>query len=116
MPVVSVKAFAPLMRQRCTVAPYTGADAYGKPTWGTAVTFQCAVVGEQKLVRDSKGQQVPSRSTVYLMSAASVGPQDKVTLSTGDVGSTESIMTSPPIVSAGRYPFTAGMFATVISI
>lgn len=113
---ISVRAFAPLMRQRVTVTPLTGYDAFGRPTYGTAVVYQAAVVGKMRLVRDAAGQQVPSRQTVYLMSNAAVRPEDKVTLSTGDVGSTESYAINPPILAVGRYPFTAGQFFTEIAL
>ena len=116
MPVVSVRAFAPVMRQRVSIQPWTGNNQYGQPTYGTAQTVQCALVGQMKLVRDSKGQQVPSRSQVYLMSSMAVGPQDLVTLSTQDVGSTMTSLLQPPILGVERYPFTAGNFVTVLNL
>lgn len=116
MTVVNVRQFASLMTQTVSIAPKTGYDAYGKPTYGSDVTYKAAVVGEMKLVRDTRGQQVPSKQQVYLMSNAAVRPEDRITLSTGDVGSTESFAIIPPIVAVGRYPFVAGQFVTVVAL
>lgn len=113
---VNVRMFAPLMRQKVLIAPKSSYDSYGDVTYGTDVRYQCAVVGEMKLVQNEKGQQVPSRQTIYLMTNAAVRPEDRVTLSTGDVGSTESFAISPGIVAVGRYPFTRGQFATVVYV
>jgi len=111
---VSVRMFAPLMRQTVRIAPKTGYDGYGDASYGSDVTYQCAVVGETKLVRNERGQDVPSKQGIYLMSAAAVRPEDRVTLSTGDVGSTESFAINPSIVAVARYPFTRGQFCTAI--
>lgn len=114
MAIVSVRAFGPLMTQRVTVKPSAGYDSYGNPSYGTGVVYQCAVIGEMKMVRTAKGQEAPSKQAVYLMSAAAVRPEDQVTLSTGDVASTEGYAINPPILAVGRYPFTAGQFLTVL--
>ena len=114
MPTPSVRQFAPLMRQRVVVKPFASYDGYGAASYGAAVTYQAAVVGEVKLVRTAQGQEVPSQQTVYLMSNAAVRPQDQITLSTGDVWSTESYAINPKILAVGRYPFTAGQFCTAI--
>jgi hypothetical protein len=50
------------------------------------------------------------------MSNAAVRPEDRITLSTGDVGSTESYAINPAIVAIERYPFTAGQFVTVVRL
>ena len=114
MPAVSVRQFARLMTQRVTIAPKTGYDDFGKPTYGTAVVYQAAVVGEMKRIPTGNDQETPSYQTVYLMGNPATRPEDQVTLSTGDVGSTESYALTPPILGVGRYPFTRGQFCTVI--
>ena len=116
MPGFSVRAFAPLMTQRCTIAPKTSYGDYGAASYGAAVTYQCAVVGEMKRVVNAAGDEVPSHQQVYLMSNAAIRPEDKITLSTGDVGSTESYAINPSIVAVSRYPFTRGQFFTMISL
>lgn len=116
MGFLSVRQFASLMRQRVTIAPKTGYDSYGKATYGTGVVYQCAVVGMMKMVRTGKGEEAPSKQQVYLMSNAAIRPEDQITLSTEDAGSTESFAINPPILSVGRYPFTAGQFFTEVDL
>ena len=116
MGFVNVRLFAPLMRQRVLIAPLTSYGTYGEPAYGADVSYQCAVVGEQKMIDQPHGQEVPSEQAVYLMSAAAIRPEDRITLSTGDVGSTESFAINPKILAVERYPFLAGQFATVLRL
>ena len=116
MAVPSVRMFAPLMTQRVSVSHLTGYDEFGAPAYGSAAVYQAAVAGEMKLVQTPQGQEAPSHQQVYLMSNAAVRPhpESKVTLSTGDAGSTEPYALSPPILAVGRYPFLSGQYVTVI--
>ena len=117
MPLMSVRQFAPLMRQTVQLSASTGTyDFDGQVTYGANVAYQCAVVGEIKTVLNGQGQEVPSAQAVYLMSNAPIRPDPdyKITLSTGDAGSTETYALSPPILAVSRYPFTRGQFATVL--
>ena len=116
MPVVTVRAFEKLMTQTVTIAPFSSYDDYGAPSFGTAVSYRAAVVGETKRVVNAQGNEVPSQQAIYLMSAAAIRPEDRVTLSTGDVGSTESFAINPRIVAVERYPFLRGQFATVVRL
>ena len=93
-----------LCRQVVTVAPRTGVDGYGEPTYGAAVPYRARVVGKVRIVRDQTGKEVVFGQTVYLMAATAISPLDKLTLTTGFVNSTESARTTPPIVAAGRFP------------
>lgn len=111
-----VSVFAKLMTQRVTIAPFSSYDSYGKAAYGTAVTYRAAVVQESKLVVNRAGQEVPSHSAIYLMSNAAIRPEDQVTLSTGDVGSTESYALTPRIVAVFRYPFLRGQFVTCLAL
>jgi len=111
--MISVRAFAPLMKQRVSIARKTGAyDDFGQPSYAAAVTYQCAVVGEMRKVVKASGEEVPSRQQIILMSNAHVTPEDRVTLSTSDVGSTESYALQPEILAVSRYPFVNGQFVT----
>lgn len=114
MPVLTVRHFAPLMRQRVTVKPFSAYDKQGEATYGSGIVYRAAVVGEMKMVRTASGQEVPSQYSVYLMINAAIRPEDQITLSTSDVGSTESYAINPVILSVGRYPFLAGQFCTAI--
>lgn len=114
MAIITVRQWAPLMTQRVTIKPFAGYDKFGKPSYGTGVVYQCAVVGEMKLIRDATGQEIPSKQTVYLMSNAAIRPEDQITLSTGDVGSTQSYAINPKILNVTRYPFLRGQFVTCV--
>lgn len=105
---MNVERFRHLMGQSVSVAPFSGRDGYGEPTYGSAVTYRARVVGKIRNVRSASGQEVVSSQTVYLMTAAVVTPLDKLTLSTGFVGSTAADRTTPPILATGRYPGTDG--------
>lgn len=100
-----------MMRQSVAIeAPSTGMNAYGERTPGTSTTYRCRLVAKRQLVRNSKGEEVMSRAVLYLMSADAIDPQSKVTLSTGDVGSTQSFDVHPPIASVSRYSDNGGGF------
>jgi len=110
----NVNIFAPLMRQRVSVAPFQSYDAYGDASYGSAVVYSAAVVGKSEKVIGADGQEVLSRQTVYLKSDAPLRPEDQITLSTGDVGSTESYAITPTILSIGRFPFGGSQGCTVV--
>jgi hypothetical protein len=106
----AVAGWARMMRQTATVAPRSGQDGYAEPTYGAAVSYRCRLVGKRKLVLTAEGRQVVSTQTLYLMSDAAIDPESQVTLSTGDVGSTERHAINPPILGVGRYPADDGGF------
>lgn len=105
------------MTQRVTIEPFTGHNEFGEATcYGTGKVYEAAVVGEMKRVLDSQGVETPTMQSCYLMSNDAVRPEDRITLSTGDVGSTEPHTLQPPIVAVARYPFTEGQFCTVVHL
>lgn len=116
MAVVSIRSFAPLMKQRVRIARRESYGDYGAATYSADVTYQCAVIGEMRMVRNAAGVEVPSSQSVYLMSNAHVTPEDRITLSTQDVGSTETYALQPEILAVGRYPFLCGQFLTVLHL
>mgnify|MGYP001571170067 CR=1 FL=1 len=93
-----------LMRQTVSVAPFSSVDGYGKTSYGAAVTYSARVSGRRRMVRDAEGREVVSSQTVYLLSNTAVSPKVKITLSTGDAGSTEVAALSPEILAVGRFP------------
>lgn len=105
-----LRDFGSLLRQVIKVAPFTGRDGYGNPTYGTDVVYRGRLVGRRRLVRNDQGEQVVSTQTVYLGSNANLSTKDKVTLTTGDAGSTEAALLTPPILEVGRYPDETGRF------
>ena len=110
----NVNVFSKLMQQHVTIEPFTAYDAYGVASYGSAVSYEAAVVGKIERVVTVEGQEVPSRQTVYLKSNVMMRPEDRITLSSGDVGSTESYATQPAIVSIGRYPMGTTAGCTVV--
>lgn len=116
MPVVTVRAFAPLMKQRATFYPAGAYDRDGDATFGAGVTYRGALVVKMELVRTASGQEAPSRQAFYVMGNPAIRPEDKIVLSTGDVGSTESYAISPKILSVERFPFTRGQYCTVVRL
>ena len=109
-----LRAWRALMNQTVTVAPRTGVDGFGRPTYGTAVSYKARLVGKRRQVINAAGQQVVSDQTAYLYGAPAVDPQSKVTLSTGDVGSTSALAINPPILAVGRFPDETGWHHSVL--
>lgn len=112
--VRGLRAWRPLMRQRLTLAAPTGVDGYNATTYGTAVPYRCRLVGKRRVVRNAMGVEVVSSMTAYLYTNDVVNPLSKVTLSTADVGSTEVIAVSPPILAVGRFPDENGNAHSVL--
>ena len=106
----SVTRWAHMLRQTASFAAPSGVNRNGEQTFGTAVSYRCRLVGKREQMLSADGRQVLSRQRLYLMTDANIDPQSQVTLSTGDVGSTEGWAIHPPIVGVGRYPADDGGF------
>jgi hypothetical protein len=112
----AIAGWGHMMTQTVTVAPLVSRDGYGKPTYGTAVSYRCRLVGSRKQVVDGAGRQVTSMWTAYLMSNAVIDPLSLVTLTTGDVGSTDPVLTMPVVKAVSRYAGTNGWHHTVLHL
>lgn len=84
------------------IAPRTGIDGYGEILYGADVARRARVTGRLRTVTNAQGQQVISTHQIYLADAGVVGPHDRITLSTGDVNSTETGARQPPIIAVGE--------------
>ena len=102
-----------LCRQTVQVALRTGVDGYGEPTYGADVAHTARVAGRHRLVRDARGEQVLSTRTVYFAGAPALDVHDRVTLSTGDVGSTEEMVRRPALLDVQRLPDDLGGVSVV---
>jgi len=100
------------MAHTATIAPWTGFDGQGEPTFGAAVTYRCRLGANIKNVRDARGQEVVSSHTLWLGASPIVNVLDKLVLSTGVMGSTEESRTSPPIISVQQHADQHGMHHT----
>ena len=89
-------------KQTVTIAPRTAVDSYGQPTYGAAVSYRVRVEGKRRLVRDDQGNEVVSTHAVYFALAPAVGAHDRITLSTGDVNSTEMGALQHKVVAVSR--------------
>lgn len=103
-----------LMSSTVQIAPRTGKDGFGKPTYGTAVRYRAHLSRQPKLVRTGTAQVVDSNQSIYLEGKVAVQPTDQVTLSTGDVGSTESVLLHPLILSVEQRFDEKGPHHTVV--
>lgn len=109
-----LRVWRDLFPHTVSVAPQTGKDQFGKPTYGTDVSYRARVVGKRRQVINAVGQAVLSDQTVYLYTADVVAPSSRVTLSTGYVGSTAALAINPPILSVARMPDESGFHHTVL--
>jgi hypothetical protein len=97
-----VSGWAHMMSSTVAIAPQTGVDRYGKPTYGTAVSYIAHLSRKRRMVRTAAGQEIVSDQSVVLNTNVDVPMTSQVTLSTADVGSTESWAIHPLIVSVLR--------------
>lgn len=109
-----ISSFEHLMSSSVLVAARTSTDKYGKPTFGTAVRYTAHLSRKRRMVRSLTGQEVVSEQALYLSSADNIQPSAKVTLSTGDVGSTEAAQISPPIIAVDRRFDEAGAHSVTL--
>lgn len=79
--------------QTVTHTPWSGQNAQGEPTFGSATSYKAYIGGQNKLVWDASGKQVLSSLKVILAEYVAVNPKDKITLPSGYPALT------PPILS-----------------
>lgn len=109
-----ITAWAHMMTNTVTVAPQTGRDVYGKPTYGAAVSYKAHLSRKKMLVRTIGGQSIESGQQVHLMGSPALLPTALLTLSTGDIGSTEPAALNPTIMAVERRFDGAGPHHTVL--
>lgn len=114
MAVGRLATWRSMMRQTLTVAAPSTMNGYAELTYGTPVSYRCRLVGKRQLVLNGQGQEVTSMWTAYLFSNDVIHPESRVTLSTGDVNSTEVPLTQPPIKSVKTVPDEFGRHHTVL--
>lgn len=109
-----ISSWAHMMSSTVTVAPKTGMDTYGKPTYGTPVSYKAHISRKKMLVRGAGGQEVESQQQIHLMGSPAVVPTAQLTLSTADIGSTQPAALNPTIVGVERRSDGRGPHHTVL--
>ena len=103
-----------MCRQTVKIAARSVIDGYGVISFGTDVSYRARISGKRRIVRNDQGAEVLSTHTVYLAANPAVGAHDRITLSTGDVNSTEAGAIQPLILSVGKFPDDLGRLSTVV--
>ena len=68
------------MHDPVTIAPWTGTDGYGKPTYGPAVTYQGRIQREFQTLASTTGAQLVEETKVFLDETAVVDERSQVTI------------------------------------
>lgn len=110
----AITQFAHLMSSTLAIAQTSGLDTYGKPTYGADASYRAHLQQGNRLVTQSDGQQVTANVTAHLMGKIPLSPSSRITLSTGDVGSTAPWMLNPRIVAVEERYDQGGLHHTVV--
>ncbi len=89
---------AHLMPDTATVAPFTGRDGDGKPTFGAQVAVKGREEKKQKQVINTRGEEVTSDT--QFATQTSIGVQDRVWLPGADTAKDNEARTPVALVSA----------------
>lgn len=109
-----IAAWLRYMPSTIQVAPRTANDGYGKPTYGDAVSYRTHLTHGDRLVKGMNGQDIVCNVTAHLATPVVIPATSQVTLSTGDVGSTESYMVHPLIAAVGQSYDQTGLHHVVL--
>ena len=72
-----------LMPSSVVVAPRTGVDAAGKPTFGAGVSYKARIEMRNVRSRDAQGREIVGRGIVFLATTTIPGSNSKITLPAG---------------------------------
>jgi hypothetical protein len=73
---------AELFVRTISVEPWASEDSGGKPTYGTAVDYDCAIADDVKMWKWENGQEKQSRTTIYI-DGETITLKDRITLPSG---------------------------------
>ena len=102
------------MSTTVSIAARSSVDGYGKPTYGTDVTYRAHLSRKRQLVSSGTGEVIESLMALHLNGSPLVLPDARITLSTGDAGSTTPSILQPDIKAVERRADGAGAHHTVI--
>lgn len=84
MSIVTSKALKKFFTETVTIAPFTGEDDFGKPTYGTPCQVRAKIERQERASRTSEGITIRSRRLIYLFSTdTSFTTKDQLTLPVG---------------------------------
>lgn len=87
------------------IAPFSSSNSYGEPSFGSDVAYTCLIEKKPRRVLGFDNKEIVSSVTVYLTSAPSISPRDRITLPDGS---------KPQILSFGTFPSKSGDYFTVV--
>lgn len=96
------------MPHSVTVEAYSSQTANAVPSFSSGVAYSGRVVNRVKMIRDARGQEKVSNTTIYLNATAAIGPRDRITLPSGYTPQ------QPVILRVDRIPDEDGLHHTVI--
>jgi hypothetical protein len=76
-------ALVALLTDIVQIAPYTGQDGYGTPTYGTPVATPCRVEYRTQVFTNAHGQERVSRALIFFDGTVTLSIRDKLTLEDG---------------------------------
>lgn len=101
-------------RQTVQIAARTGVDGYGEPTYGANAAYRVRISGKRRMIRNFAGVEVLSTHTIHFAATPAIGAHDRITLSTGDVNSTETGAITPSILAVGKFPDDTGRISLTV--
>ena len=97
-----ISRYAHFMSSTVQIAPRISRDGDGVPSYGQDVAFLAHISKGVRLMPSMAGSDVVDAMQIYLNSVAAIQPTSRVTLSTSDVGSTESYDRQPRLLAIER--------------
>ncbi len=77
---MNISNFMKFMTDTVTIEPKTGQNAYGEPSYGTAVTYKARIVAGNFKVIDVLGRERIARHKIWLNTANQIDSESRVTL------------------------------------
>lgn len=86
-------ALRAMLTATVTIAPFLSEDAYGTPTFGTAVSYPARVDGSGRRFVTAQGEERVSRARIFLDAEAVVDLRSQLTLPDGSRPTMQQIET-----------------------
>jgi hypothetical protein len=108
--------FLDMMPHTVQIAPWTGQDKFGKPTFGSDVAYRCRIVGKSVSVRHNQTEELQSIYTIYVAAGAAViTTRDRLTLPADNAFSGPGGGTQPKLFTVYKGTDDEGHHHTVIA-